>query len=477
VVTGDASPPITRVTGGVGGLAATYAALRALADRFATAGDRCRGWAADDARVLAEPDLLESAPLSPVTFAEAEARVLAATSGVHGVVEAAIAYEADALLVDAVVAAYRQCDRLVAASFGALDYALGCSAGYAVTRGAPSLLVLGVVAGVTWGHLPADLRRRLGDDAQGWVEEHPEAVQHGVDGLGGFVDGVLAGVPLVAARWGRTLVHPTAADAASDLAGLYPPEGPPEVHQRHDLTVALGRTPPQDLPGLMRHLDETNRLSPTDRPADAGTIEVQTLHPADGGVRHIVYLPGTDDMGTTPWSADTEVRDLPADLRVIAGEHTTYAAGIERAMRQAGIGPHDPVLLVGHSLGGIEAASLLAHGSGFDVTHVVTAGSPIAGLHDFPPHTHVLSLENRGDLVPLLDGRDNTDSVQQVTVQFDDHETSIVGNHDLRHYVHGAEATEASTDPSVREQIGSLRDQGFLGSTGPATSQVFQVTR
>ncbi len=476
-MTGHPLPPITRIAGGVGGLAATYAALRALADRFDAAGDRCRGWAADDARVVAEPDLLESAPLSPVTFAEAEARVLAAASGVHGVVEAAIAYEADALLVDAVVAAYQQCDRLVAASFAALDYALGCAAGYAATRAAPSLLVLGVVSGVTWGHLPPDLRRRLGDDAQGWVEEHPETVQHGVDGLGGLVDGVLAGVPLVATRWGLTAFHPTAADAASELAGLYPAERPPQVHRRRDLTVALGRTPPHDLAGLMRHLDETNRLSPTDRPADAGTIEVQTLHSADGTVRHVVYLPGTDDLTTTPWSADTEVRDLPADLHVIAGEHTTYAAGIEHAMRQAGIGPHEPVLLVGHSLGGIEAASLLAHGSGFDVTHVVTAGSPIAGLHDFPPHTHVLSLENRGDLVPLLDGRDNADSVQQVTVQFDDHETSIVDNHDLRHYVRGARATDASSDPSVREQIDSLRAHGFLGSSGTATSQVFQITR
>jgi hypothetical protein len=472
-----ATPPITRVIGGVGGLAATYAAVRALADRFDIAGDQCRDRAADDARVLAEPELLESAPLSPVTFAEAEARVLAATSGVHGVLEASIVYEADALLIDAVVTAYQECDRLVATSFAVLDYALGRSAGYAASRAAPSLVLLGVAARMTWGHLPADLRRRLGDDAQEWVEEHPEAVQHGVDGLGGFVDGVLLGVPVIPAGWALTAVHPTAADAASDLAGLYPPEGPPEVRRRPDLAVPLGRTPPHDLAGLMRHLDQTNALSPPKRPGDAGTIEVQTLQAADGTVRHVVYLPGTDDMATTPWSTDSDARDLPADLHVIAGEHTTYAAGIERAMREAGIGTHDPVLLVGHSLGGIEAASLLAHGSGFDVTHVVTAGSPIAGLHDFPPHTHVLSLENRGDIVPLLDGRDNADSLQQVTVQFDDHETSIVGNHDLRHYVHGAEAADASNDPSVREQLDSLRADGFLGSSGAVTSQVFQVTR
>lgn len=470
-------PPITHVTGGVGGLAATYAAVRALADRFDAAGDHCRRRAADDARILVEPDLLESAPLSPVTFAEVEARVLDATSGVHGVLEASVAYEADALLVGAVVTAYQECDRFVAGSFAALDYALGRSVGYAASRAAPSLVLLGLVADLTWGHLPADLRRRLGDDAVEWADEHPETVQHGVDGIGGFLDGLLTGVPLTAAPWALPSFHPTAADAASDLAGLYPTEGRPEVRRRRDLTVRLGRTPPHDLAGLVRHLDQTNALSPSDRPGDAGTIEVQTLHAADGTVRHVVYLPGTDDLSTTPWSPGTDARDLPADLRVVAGEHTTYAAGIERAMREAGIGPHDPVLLVGHSLGGIEAASLLAHGSGFDVTHVVTAGSPIAGLHDFPAHSHVLSLENRGDIVPLLDGRENADSVQQVTVQFDDHETSVVGNHDLGHYVHGAAAADASSDPSVREQIDSLRAHGFLGSGGTATSQIFQITR
>ena len=36
--------PITRVTGGVGGLAATYAHVRALADHFDSAGDRAKGF-------------------------------------------------------------------------------------------------------------------------------------------------------------------------------------------------------------------------------------------------------------------------------------------------------------------------------------------------------------------------------------------------------------------------------------------------
>jgi hypothetical protein len=471
------TPPISEVTGGIAGLAASYAAMRALAHRFDVTGDRLRDHATADARVLVASDLLESAPLSPVTFAEAEGRVADAGAGLHGAAEASMVYEADAVLVRATVAAYEECDRLVATSFQVLDYALGREVGQAVVDAAPALLLLGLVAVPAWQRLPAETRRRLGDDVEEWVDDHPGFVQHAVDGSGGLLDGLLSGAPLAAGLTGLAAFHPTAGDAAGDLAGLYPDEGLPVVRRRHDLHVPLGRTPPADLTGLMRHLRQTNDLSAPEDPGDQGTIEIQTLHAADGTVRHVVYLPGTDDMTATPWSNDGDVRDLPADLHVIAGDHTAYAAGIEQAMRDAGIGPHDPVLLVGHSLGGMEAASLVAHGSGFDVTHVVTAGSPIGGVTGYPTGTHVLSLENRGDVVPLLDGRDNADSIQQVTVRFDDHETSIVGNHDLRHYVHGAAAVDASADPSVRDQLDRLRADGFLGLPGTATSQVFQITR
>jgi hypothetical protein len=483
------TPPITGVSGGVAGMAATYEAVRALADRFDTAGDRMRGWAATAGQILVDPDVVESAPLAPLTFAAAEECVLAASVGRHGILTSSLLYETDALLVRATVDAFVGCDRLVAASFEVLDYTAGRALGCAIATATPYALALGVVAlpatRLAWPHLPSETRDRLLDEAHGetdlaqeWADDHPAEVQHLVDGSGGLLDGLLAGLPTgVPPLVGLVAFHPTVGDAAADLAGLYGPEGPPHVRHRPDLRVRLGRVPPADLAGLIRHLGETDGLSPHDRPGDQGTIEVQTLTDADGTVRHIVYLPGTDDLTTTPFDQDGDVRDLATNLRLIGGHDTTYAAGIVQAMTQAGIGPHDPVLLVGHSQGGMEAAALLSHGSPFHVTHVVTAGAPTAQVHGFPPGSHVLSLENRGDVVPLLDGHDNADSRPQVTVQFDDHETPIAANHAIGHYVHGAAAADLSTDPSIRDQLASLRSHGFLGSGAGATSQVLQITR
>jgi hypothetical protein len=485
-------PPITRVVGGAAGLAAVHAAVRSLADRFDTAGDRMRGWAASGGRTLRDPDLLASAPLSPVTFAEAEERVLAATVGTHGVLTASLLYESDALLVRATVDALEACDRLVAASFEALDYTAGRALGCGVATLAPYALAVGSVAVPAvrhaWPHLPSTTRARVrreatdeSDLAQEWADHHPQEVQHLVDGSGGLLDGLLAGLPLgVPALAGLAPFHPTVGDASADLAGLYAPEGPPRVRRRHDLTVRLGTVAPRDLTGLVRHLGETDALSPHDRPGDQGTIEVQTLTAADGTVRHIVYLPGTDDLATLPWTQDGDVRDLATNLLLIHGQDNAYLDGILAAMHEAGVGPDDPVLLAGHSQGGMEAAAILGQQHAFNVTNVVTAGSPTAQVPGFPPGTHVLSLENRGDVVPLLDGGGNPDTVEQVTVHFDDRGGDMGDCHGLAHYANGAAAVDASRDPSVREQLRSLRDNGFLGAGGrggTVTSQVFQVTR
>ena len=115
------------------------------------------------------------------------------------------------------------------------------------------------------------------------------------------------------------------------------------------------------------------------------------------------------------------------------------------------------------------------------MTDVVTAGSPTAQVPGFPAGTHVLSLEQHGDVVPQLDGAPNPDSVEQTTVTFDAHPEAggIAATTATTPTSRGRGAVDASTDPSViAEQLASLHDTRVpRAAAGPATSQVFQITR
>ena len=477
-------PPVLDVTGGSHGLTVAYDHALGLADDYDGAGDRLRMWAADDGAVLLDGDLLESALLSPLTFAEAEAAVLAATSGPEGVLVASVVWETDAMTIRVAVRATQLTDELVARAIDRLDHDLGYVVGYAAGASFPELAVPGLVLGGTffmvWSQLPDDTKGQLEDatldELQAWLVEHPEAVQHVVNGSGGLLEGLWDGLVPVG-----HLTAPDTESAAALLAELYA-DG--HAHTTPTtLSVPGSDTRPADLSAMLQHLSTVNALSSLDHPENNGTIEVQTIRSADGSVRHVVYLPGTDDLTTTPWSQDGDVRDIGTNLLLVSGQHNAYQQGILEAMRQAGIRPDEPVALVGHSQGGMEAAAILSQsngqGSPYHVTTVVTAGSPTAYLDGFPPGTHVLSLENHGDVVPLLDGADNPDSAEQVTVRFDGHETTLGASHGLDSYIAGAGAVEASDDPSIEDQLANLAAQGFVGSADgqEVTSQVFQITR
>jgi hypothetical protein len=135
-------------------------------------------------------------------------------------------------------------------------------------------------------------------------------------------------------------------------------------------------------------------------------------------------------------------------------------------------------MLVGHSQGGMQAAALSGDPDfDYNVTHVVTAGSPVA-TSGIPDDVSVLSLENTGDLVPLLDGESNPDSAHHTTIQADVHSGSFGAadgqNHSLSTYGDIADAADASGDPSVDTVVESMHEQGFLNDAGePVQSQTY----
>lgn len=468
---------ILEVTGGVGGLEASYAAVRALAATYDAAGDRLRGMADAGRRVLADGDLLESGLLCPGTFVLAEAAVVATTAGPDGLLVGSVGWELDAVAIRAAVTALEAADEGVHGSFEVLDYLLGRGAGTALLLASPALAA-GAATTLTNLALLDQVRPgtsqqvlgAVGSGAEDLLTENPALIEHLMNGGGGLVDG-LTGSPL-----GPPLT-PTTEDGAATVAALYGDDGRPHVTGL-EIVLPGGNTQPTSLEDLVEHLGQVAALSGTPDSPLNGTIEIQTVSGADGGTAHIVYLPGTDDLTTLPWTQDGDVRDMGTNAQLVAGDLDAYQQGIAEAMHDAGVRPGEPVLVVGHSQGGMAAAAILAGQSGYDVTDVVTVGAPTAHVDGFPEGSHVTSLEQHGDVVPLLDGEPNPDSVEQTTVYFDaDPEGGVTDHHGYPAYEQGAAAADASSDPSIVENVESLQEHGFLTGSGTVTSQVLQITR
>lgn len=436
-------PPITEVVGGSAGIAADYAAIRSLADVCDRIGDLARDWALAAGRALIDPQLLGSAPLAPVSFARVEEALVAAAG--CGVVDAVV-WEADAAGCRLAIGALEEADLIAQAAIDALDYVI-CR--QLASPLAPVAWAADRVPDPLWDRL-VDQLGPPGPAGPGPLDElvltHPGVVRHLLNGSGGLLDGLTLGpLPVVA--------HPTAESAAAEAMSWYDVPGRAAVSAGSSTTTG-GPT------GVAALVAELHRI--TDRPD--GTIAVQSLP----GGQHVVYLPGTDDLGL-PWEFNPDVRDAQTDLTAAAGADHPYLDGVRQALHEAGIGPTDPVLLVGHSLGGMVAMQL-AHDSGFTIAGVVTAGSPDTDAPDVP----ALSLANRGDVVPMLLGNEPQDTIDHVSVQFDDHEASVIGNHDLVHYVAGAAAVDASDNRSIRDLVDGW--QPFLAG-GPTVMQEFTITR
>lgn len=150
--------------------------------------------------------------------------------------------------------------------------------------------------------------------------------------------------------------------------------------------------------------------------APAGTLAVERVEHADGSVSWTVLVPGTQGLVSAQHPFDGVT-----DLDLMAGRAAEVTAAVSAALALAGARADEPVVLVGHSLGGI-AAMALASSPGFRRRHrlggVVTAGAPTATFAA-PPGVPVLHLENDEELVSSLDGRsagENPATVDRVTV-------------------------------------------------------------
>lgn len=456
--------PAIRVSGGTGGIDARYDDLERLGRLYAETGGRLADAAWEDRLEAADGDLVASAVLSPTTFAAAEAAILDATYGPGGLVVRAAVVEAQSWCFVACVELYRAADEARYVAIETLSYGLG----FAVGSHLPEVLLAG-------GLVYAGLRLTgTGDDGLvTLVEDHPEVLQTFVNGGGGLLDG-LAAHPVsgpMTRLLGLDGFHPDTGAAADDLGDLLFGDYEGDLAEDYPRDV-FEHDAPRDLGDLVDDLATTAAGDVPD-----GVLSVQSLTDTEGRTSWVVQLPGTDEF-----FSESHVRNMGSNLNLVAGDDTAYGGAVRLAMREAGVPAGDPVMLVGHSQGGMQAAALAADPDfGYDVTHVVTAGSPVA-TSGVPDDVTVLSLENSGDVVPSLDGEDNRDEAHHTTVTADLHSGSLGAgpgaNHSLETYALIADAADASTDPSLASLVDGMRRGGFLadpGETVQSTTWSFQA--
>ena len=146
-----------------------------------------------------------------------------------------------------------------------------------------------------------------------------------------------------------------------------------------------------------RHLvDLVDRIPDGHEPA--GQIRIER-YDGPGGPRWIVLIAGTvtfaRDSGDEPF-------DLASDVLGVAHRTSDSERAVLQAMRDAGVGRDEPVLLVGHSQGALNAVRVAEDG-GYRVGGVVQLGGP-TGQITLPDDVPVLAVEHDEDLVTVLGG-------------------------------------------------------------------------
>ncbi len=136
---------------------------------------------------------------------------------------------------------------------------------------------------------------------------------------------------------------------------------------------------------------------------DKGNIRVQEVRTASGETAYIVQIPPTAGGLENPRSwlgSQGNQRGWGNNLDVMAGEHTLAAEDVERAMQEFNVPKDAPVMLYGHSQGGLIASQLAANPrfngpGGYNVTDVVTIGSPSEAHDPAQTNTQVSSIHHQ----------------------------------------------------------------------------------
>lgn len=202
-------------------------------------------------------------------------------------------------------------------------------------------------------------------------------------------------------------------------------------------------------------------------------VVVTKVRRADGTLAWSVSIPGTQRAGL---GTEKHPFDNLSNLELEAGMAADSTRAVLAAMRAAGVGADEPVVLAGHSQGGLVAQRIAASGA-YAVAAVLTLGSP-TGTRTMRSKVPTLHLEHTTDLIPTLDARHNTDDPLTTTVRRKPKDAKALSPVDA-HATASYEELAGLVDESADESVLAWREamDGALGTDGEATSRVYAVQR
>lgn len=436
------------VSGGAGGMGATFQDLRSFATVLDRAGDDVRTRADDVAKIALDESVVAAALLCPVEAATVVGAVAGCTAAL---VTVSAAFEGSAVVLRASVETYVFLDeatqRVMDALAAAGGFALGAVLPFAVVGGIGIALVNPLATGAVVLAVARNPDAVLDPIfANPWITEAlAKELPWIVQGSSFTLLGPVLPVLLSGGRW----PSPSYEDALAGLVSAGSHVGALEDSGSFHVVPAdtLGSTPAESVSDLFGEVTELYRKENT------GQIEITARKNPDGHTSWIVQIPGTEAW--TPFRGDNPF-DLSTNVTLMNEQSTVLQAQIAQAMQDAGIQEGDPVMLSGHSQGGIAAAAMASDPqftAKYDVRSVVTAGAPIATF-DIPDGISVLALEHDQDMVPMLDGYENPDRPNWVTVERDladvpDVDPQPVAAHASDLYARTGSQVDASTDPTI----------------------------
>ena len=198
-------------------------------------------------------------------------------------------------------------------------------------------------------------------------------------------------------------------------------------------------------------------------PSDDVHIRIER-YSDDGGNRFEVYLSGTNFGG-----GDMDPWNFASNLELAVTGSSPSVEAVRIAMESAGITRNTPVVLTGHSQGGLIALAL-ANSGDYDVDAVVTVGTPVGVVPDSTtvPTIHVVHPE---DPVPAVGGLIDPDSSTWV-VHVANGEY-LIGAHNKVSYLPSVGALDELHDPRIDELMTRIQPRGvgvsrdFVAVTSP----------